>query len=165
VFLRRFHVTSYQNFQPETTLKVYVTRYHLLPKFGPRLQSNQRHLLLVTPGLKTLVRGVIGVKIPNSRVIYFTFLDYFCTRFYTWSYRRQSYLFIPSTGVPSCAACFLFFGDKAMYAHLQKLSTNKEAPYRYCCQLPWRAEDGSPSPAKRTTVVDVTPPNKKIAIP
>jgi hypothetical protein len=89
---------------------------------------------------------------------------------------KAGILSIPSTEVSSCAACFLFLGDKALYSHLQKHSSNKEAPYRYRCESPWRGEGGSPSPAKRTAfadvtglpspakctaVVDVTPPNKK----
>jgi hypothetical protein len=43
----------------------------------------------------------------------------------------------PATEVPSCTACALFCGDKALYSHLRKLSSNKEAPYRYRCQSPW----------------------------
>jgi hypothetical protein len=73
--------------------------------------------------------------------------------------------------VPSCAACILFLGDKALYSHIRKLSSNKEAPYRYCCKSPWTEDcPASPTDTKckskdsisdTAAIVDVTPNKKK----
>jgi hypothetical protein len=85
---------------------------------------------------------------------------------------KAGILSIPCTKVPSCAACVLFLWEKALYSHMCRLSSNKEAPYQYPCESPC-TEDLSPSPANRKSkdsssaipIVDITPKKKKWSSP
>ena len=58
---------------------------------------------------------------------------------------------------PTCCACTNFLQDKVNYAHLRKLKTNKEAPYRYRCDTPWQKATAN----KRPGPLPSTPPPKK----
>ena len=77
--------------------------------------------------------------------------------------------------IPSFGACALFEADKAFYAHLHMLSSNKEASYRYHCLTPWVGPDFFlPSIMKRkpdeppgflSPTGDATPNKKRKASP
>lgn len=58
--------------------------------------------------------------------------------------------------LPTCSSCAMFFKDKVNYAHLRRLETNREAPYRYRCDTPWQKAN-----AKRPAPLPSTPPTKK----
>jgi hypothetical protein len=80
----------------------------------------------------------------------------------------------PSHPIPRCGGCALFEGDKHLYAHLRRLDSNKEAPYRYRCLTPWVEAAGASLCTKRKAVDppailsptgDATPNKKRKASP
>jgi hypothetical protein len=59
--------------------------------------------------------------------------------------------------VPSCSPCALFLQEKALNSRLRKLSSNKEAPYRYRCQSPWTEDRSGLSTAEDRSGVSNPP--------
>jgi hypothetical protein len=82
---------------------------------------------------------------------------------------------LDSEGIlPTCCACTNFLQDKVNYAHLRRLETNQEAPYRYRCDTPWQKATAkrpagpftsTPPPKKQTSQITVHPPSPQPLLP